>query len=184
MIEAEYKARLGDPTGVREQLDKLADGEVVVYHDTYFDLPDRSLTEQGRELRLRSIVGAQGSQYVLTFKDAAVDAATRSKPEFETIVSDRDSTEAIVRGLGYAPSIAFTKRCENYRFTAAAREMVASIVTVPEIDGEFLELETLAPADDLGEALADLRQVLSDLGVRTDQLTTELYTDAVTRSRG
>ncbi|WP_405484852.1 class IV adenylate cyclase [Nocardia sp. NBC_00511] len=184
MIEAEYKARLADPIGVRERLDELAEREVVSYFDTYFDLPDRSLGAQGRELRVRSVVGTEGSTHVLTFKDAAVDAATGSKPEYETVVAERDSTEAIVRGLGYVPVISFTKRCENYRFTAVNREIVASLVTVPEIEGVFLELETLAPPDDLNRALAALREVLSGLGVGADQFTTELYTDAVSRSRG
>jgi adenylate cyclase class 2 len=187
MIEAEYKARLTDVDAVREKLTARAPTECVYYHDTYFDDGDESLTRTDREFRLRTIgsVNDGSFRHLLTFKDAAVDRVTGSKPEYETTVSGREETEQIIERLGYRPWISFTKQCENHRFTAAGRELLATIVTVPEIDGTFLELETLvATEDDLDAALADLRAVLSDLGVSLDQLTTELYTDAVAASPG
>lgn len=61
--------------------------------------------------------------------------------------------------------------------------MIAIVVPVPEIDGVFLELETTAQKPDLGAALADIRAVLDELGISGDDLTTELYTDAVRRTR-
>nr|WP_051022681.1 CYTH domain-containing protein [Nocardia pneumoniae] len=92
--------------------------------------------------------------------------------------------EQIIRRLGYRPQISFTKQCENHQFTAAGREMLATVVTVPEIEGTFLELETQVDTEeDLDNALADLRAVLAVLGISSDQLTTELYTDAVAASR-
>lgn len=159
--------------------------DVVSYQDTYFDDTDNSLTATVREFRLRTVRNDNGSaRHILTLKDAAVDQETGSKPEYETDVNQRDTMEQIIRQLGYQPTISFTKHCENHRFTAAGREMLATVVTVPEIDGTFLELETLVNTeDDLGNALADLRTVLAELGVSSDQLTTELYTDAVNASR-
>ncbi|ATL71762.1 class IV adenylate cyclase [Nocardia terpenica] len=185
MIEAEYKARLMDADAVRKKLTERAVTEVVSYHDVYFDDPGESLTATGRELRLRTIHSDDGStRHLLTFKDPAVESGSGSKPEYETDVEQRDMMEQIITRLGYQRLISFTKKCENHRFTAAGRDMLATIVTIPEIDGTFLELEThIDTTDDLDNALADLRIVLAAVGVSPDQLTTELYTDAVAASR-
>ncbi|WP_067478633.1 class IV adenylate cyclase [Nocardia amamiensis] len=185
MIEAEYKARLTDADAVRAELAARAEVDVVSYHDVYFDDPGESLTATGREFRLRSVRSGDGSsRHLITFKDPAVDLETGSKPEYETEVSRWDMMEQIIGRLGYRPWISFTKQCENYRFIAVGRDMLATVVTVPEINGTFLELETQIETEgDLDSALADLRTVLAALGISPDQLTTELYTDAVAASR-
>ncbi|WP_063047840.1 class IV adenylate cyclase [Nocardia pseudovaccinii] len=185
MIEAEYKARLSDPEAVRERLRSFGAAEEVRYQDAYFDTADRALNEADCELRLRTITAVGGEQqHLLTFKDAAVEESTRSKPEYETHVSDRKAMADIVARLGYGPFIAFTKQCENFRFNWAGRDIVATVVTVPEIDGTFLELETQVEEDGISDALRDLRSVLAELGVSLDELTTEVYTNAVAESRG
>lgn len=185
MIETEYKARLIKPDTVRERLRAWADAEFVTYQDTYFDDARRSLSNADQELRLRTISGRGSTRHLLTFKEAAVDQATGSKPEYETTIADRSPVEHLVQSLGYGAVISFSKRCENYRFTAHGREVLATVVTVPEIEGTYLELESQTEdSADLDAALADLRLILSDLGVSEDELTTELYTDAVAKVRG
>lgn len=91
--------------------------------------------------------------------------------------------DEILRALGLEHLVAFEKRCANYRFTAKGRDMLATVVTVPEIDGTFLELETLTGEADLVAALGDVRAVLGELGITKDDLTTEQYTDPVMRAR-
>ncbi|WP_406232728.1 hypothetical protein [Nocardia sp. NBC_01009] len=66
---------------------------------------------------------------------------------------DRHPWSRSSQSLGYQPSISFTKHCANYRFTAAGREMAATIAKVPKIAGIFLELETLASEEDMAGAL-------------------------------
>ena len=51
MIEAELKARVADPEGLKARLGRLAAGEPSTYHDTYYDHPGRDLTAGDRELR-------------------------------------------------------------------------------------------------------------------------------------
>ncbi|MGH3487831.1 MAG: hypothetical protein ACRDP8_07935 [Actinopolymorphaceae bacterium] len=46
-----------------------------------------------------------------------------------------------------------------------------------------VELETLVEEPGVASALADLRDVRHDLGIRDDDLTTEQHTDAVARAR-
>jgi len=183
VIEAELKARVRDPEGVMAQLEKRVPGRAEVYRDTYYDDPAGALTAGDRELRVRTVHGPDDTRSVLTYKGARVDDASGSKPEHETRVEDPDAVHAMLRGLGYVVTIAFEKRCRNYDFTSAGRQMLATLVRVPEIDGHFLEVETLVEGDQVQIALADVWAVLTDLGIVEADLTTELYTDAVAARR-
>ncbi|WP_030209179.1 class IV adenylate cyclase [Streptomyces sp. NRRL S-87] len=184
MIEAELKARVHMPESVLRALDDRAAARAEVYQDTYYDRPDRVLEKADQELRVRTVHGPDDTRTVLTYKGAAVDAESGSKPEHETRVEDPEAVHAMLRGLGYVPVIAFEKRCRNYAFTARGRQMLATLVRVPEVDGTFLELETLAPEADLAAALSDVRAVLAELGIADGDLTRETYTGAVAAQRG
>ncbi|MFD7404541.1 class IV adenylate cyclase [Streptomyces sp. NPDC059866] len=183
MIEAELKARVHAPEAVMRQLEARAAARVEVYRDTYYDRPDGSLENAGEELRVRTVHGADGTRTVLTYKGPVVDEASGSKPEHETRVEDAEAAHAILRGLGHVPFIAFEKRCRNYDFEARGRKMLATLVRVPEIEGTFLEVETLADEDEVTVALDDIRVVLAELGIGPDDLTRETYTGAVAAQR-
>ncbi|MFD5699915.1 class IV adenylate cyclase [Streptomyces lasiicapitis] len=183
MIEAELKARVHAPEAVMRLLDERATARVEVYRDTYYDRPDGALEKAGEELRVRTVHGADGTRTVLTHKGAAVDEESGSKPEHETRVEDADQTRAILRGLGHVEVIAFEKRCRNYEFQARGRRLLATLVRVPELDGTFLEVETLVDEDDVPAALDDIRDVLADLGIGAEDLTRETYTGAVAARR-
>ncbi|MEU9077723.1 class IV adenylate cyclase [Kitasatospora sp. NPDC048538] len=185
-IEAELKAVVRDPEGVLEQLeDRYGAGRAEVYRDTYYDVPDGSLMGADRELRIRTVHSPDATRTVLTYKGARVDEASGSKPEAETRVEDADAIHEIVRGLGFVPRIAFEKRCRNYGFRRDGRGLLATLVRVPELDGAtFIEVETLAAAEaDLVPALGSVRAVLAELGIGDEDLTSELYTDAVAAAR-
>lgn len=167
---------------MRAALALHASAERAVYSDAYYDTTDRALDRAGREIRLRTIATPDATRHVLTFKEAAVDASG-SKPEYETSVTAPSSVAHILGALGYGPDIELTRNCENYRFSDGGREFLATVVRVPEIDGTFLEVETMAEEGDLAAALAAVRAVLADLGVGDEELTTELYTDAVRAAR-
>jgi adenylate cyclase, class 2 len=183
VIEAELKAKVHDPAELRARLRPLASEELSVYRDTYYDRPGRDLTAQGRELRVRVMETSGVRRAVLTYKEPAAGAASGSKPEHETKVADPAVVDEILRALGLEHLVAFEKHCANFRFTAKGRDMLATVVTVPEIDGTFVELETLTGEADLAAALGDVRAVLGELGIGEDDLTTEHYTDAVMRAR-
>ncbi|MBA9003935.1 class IV adenylate cyclase [Thermomonospora cellulosilytica] len=183
MIEAELKARVRDPEGLRARLRERADEELSVYRDTYYDRPDGTLTGEGRELRVRVVETGGVRRTVLTYKEPPVDAASGSKPEHETKVADPAVIDTVLRALGAVEYVSLTKHCANYRFTARGRDMLATVVTVPELNGTFVELETMADPGDVESALADVRAVLAELGVTKDDLTTEQYTDAVLQAR-
>lgn len=183
MIEAELKARVRDPNSLHAQLSELATGERNVYRDVYYDHPGRDLAAAGRELRLRVIESADGTRSLLTFKEAAVDAASGSKPEHETQVSDPVAVGVLLTAVGLEVVVAFEKHCTNYRFSTGGRDLLASVVMVPELDGTFIEIETMTEPGDVDAALSDIRAVLLRLGVDGREFTTEEYTDAVLASR-
>jgi adenylate cyclase class 2 len=183
VIEAELKARVRDPAALAGRLRRLASAETSLYRDTYYDRPGGELTTQGRELRVRVIETGSVRRAVLTYKEPPADAASGSKPEHETVIADPEVADTILRALGMEHLVSFEKHCTNYRFTTQGRDLLATVVTVPEIDGTFLELETLAEGAELSSALADVRAALRDLGIPDDDLITEQYTDAVLRTR-
>lgn len=183
MIEAELKARVRDADALHKRLSRLAVGEHSIYRDVYYDHPGRDLSRSGRELRLRDIEAAGQRRSVLTYKESAVDLASGSKPEHESEVGSPAAVDVLLRGLGLEVMVAFEKRCTNYRFHAEGREMTATVVTGPELDGVFVELEAMTNADDVGAALADIRSVLVRLGIDDADFTAEQYTDAILESR-
>ncbi|WP_086772364.1 class IV adenylate cyclase [Streptomyces bobili] len=184
MIEAELKARVHAPEAVTRLLDERASARIEVYRDTYYDRPDGGLEKADEELRVRTVHSTDSTRTVLTFKSAAVDEDSGSKPEHETVVADADAAHAILRGLGHVEVIAFEKRCRNYEFEARGRRLLATLVRVPELDGTFLEVETLVDEDEVAAALDDIRTVLADLGIGSEDLTRETYTGAVAAQRG
>ncbi|HEV2371855.1 MAG TPA: class IV adenylate cyclase [Streptosporangiaceae bacterium] len=184
MIEAEVKARVRDTERVRGLLRHRAPAEPCRYFDTYYDLPGHPLERADRELRLRVAETDGQRRCLLTYKGAAVDEQTRSKPETETEIADPVAADEILLALGFSHLVAFEKHCENYTFTASGRQMTVTLATVPGVGGTFIEAETLTPSEaDLSAALDDIRALLADLGIPASDLTTELYTDAVMRHR-
>lgn len=181
MIEAELKVRVHDRNELDARLQRLAEPEVSVYEDTYYDRPDGSLDAGDRELRVRTITTGDESKTVLTYKEPAV-GDSGSKPEYELEVSDAAAVAHIVESLGYPPSTRLTKHCTNFRFDYRDHTILATVVEVPEIDGTFMEVETMVHAQDrLSPALGVLRSLLADLGEL--DLTDEKYTDAVASAR-
>ena len=83
----------------------------------------------------------------------------------------------VIRGRGQAQLVQCRRLVPDVLFVTAWS------ATIPEIDGTFIELETLAAEAGLAAALGDIRAVLGELGIAEDDLTTEQYTDAVMRAR-
>lgn len=185
LVEAELKAIVRNADVVRAALDQRAPAQMSTYADRYFDHPDHRLTEQGRELRVRTITDSSGgARVLLTYKESAVDNDSGSKPEHETTAADADVLATVLTAVGLEELIAFHKHCVNYRFTALGRVLLATLVTVPELEGKtFIEMETMSETDELDVALNAVRSVLRELSISEHDLTTETYTDAVAAQR-
>lgn len=181
MIEAELKARVKDVASVKEWLGGKAASEAATYKDVYFDRGDE-LTRSDRELRVRTVSTAKSLRSVLTYKQARVDEASGSKPEHETEVSDPEAVASFLLDIGFTEYVQLTKHCQNYAFQFGGFEVLATLVHVPEIEGAFLEVETLVSEAQLGTALAALTDLLKVLGLE-NELESGTYTDAVLAAR-
>ena len=178
-IEAEVKACVHRPEDVHARLSEWAKPESATYSDTYFD-HDGQLDADDRELRVREIRTGAGVTSLLTYKGPTLDAGSGSKAEYETTVADAQMMRSILGQLGYTTTVAFEKECTNYTFEREGRSVLATVVRVPQIDGTFIEVETIATSeDDLEGVLGTVRNVLRALGIDTADETRETYTAAV-----
>jgi len=100
-----------------------------------FDTPDRKLSKQAQVLRLR-----QDDQAILTFKssDKIVEGIIFRK-ELEVIVSDFQTTRAILETLGFQVFMTYEKYRQNYQLN----DLVVSVDEMPY--GNFIELEGNSP---------------------------------------
>ena len=175
---------MSDPEALKRDLERLARGEPGTYYDVYYDTPDAALSASGRELRVRVTDTGVVLRTVLTYKAApAAGDAGRWKPEHETEVGSGGAIDVILSGLGLVRLAEFEKQVVTYRFTSGGRDMLATMVTVPGIDGTFLELRTPAQEEGLKPALSALRDALAVVGIGEDDLTAETYTGAMLRAR-
>jgi adenylate cyclase class 2 len=178
MIEAELKARVKDVEAVRTWLRARAEEEEATYHDTYYDWPDRRLETKGQEIRLRTITASAGISHVLTYKQPPVDRESGSKPEYETTIADRAPVAAMLCDLGLVELVTLTKHCLNFKFDYGNRQILATLVTVPELSGAFLEVETRTESAEINVALKTVKAVMADIEVIRD-LSSDSYTKSV-----
>jgi adenylate cyclase class 2 len=108
-IETEKKFRLDSKqlTKITSKLKKLgARFADEVFEENYLHRGGK-LDDRGAVLRLRKV----GDTSLLTYKESIrSDLDVKHKIEFETLVSDVDAMEKIIRMLGYRLSVVYEKR--------------------------------------------------------------------------
>ena len=185
MIEVELKAVVCDVDALHAALWRRAPAQVSLYADCYFDYADHRLTDGGCELWVRTVTEhSRRTRVLLMYKEPVPGADSGAKREHETTVGDVGVLVSALTALGAEEVLAFKKHCVNYHFAALGRELLATVVTVPELAGQtFLKLDNMADAKGVDAAWDVVRCVLRELGVSDHDLTTETYTDAVTAQR-
>jgi adenylate cyclase class 2 len=160
--------------------------------DTYYDAPHRSFADTDEALRLRhetregatdghggltdgreaitveregDTAGNDGEVTRLTYKGPLVEAASKTREEAETAVTDPDATDAILDALGFVPAARVTKHRE--RFALGAYTIALDAV---EDLGTFVEVERTVDTDDgIGAARDGAHELLYDLGLDPDE---------------
>lgn len=174
---------------VRERLADLGAESLGSAHqrDTYYDHPSRSFADTDEALRLRreastgdgSAPGAEpaagpdpesGSEpeddtadpttATLTYKGPLVDDASKTREEVETGVDDAESTDAVLRAVGFEPAAEVEK--ERERFVVGGYVVALDVV---HSLGEFVEVEARAEGGtgDDGPGIDALRDGAFDL---------------------
>ena len=99
--------------------------------NTLYDLPGEVLRQRKELLRLRKY----GSSWKLTHKSSGKTGRHSSRVELETGVDDGKKMDAILRGLGYAPSFRYEK------FRAEWTDCKGQVVVDETPIGNFCEIE-------------------------------------------
>ena len=172
MYEVELKLR-ADHDAVRPALDDAGatPDRRVRQVDTYYDAPHRDFAATDEALRLREETPAgepdatnTGSTTRITYKGPLVEAASKTREEFETAVGDGDEAAGILAGLGFEPAAVVEK---DRTFLA----LDGYTVVLDRVDGlgEFVEVEGEADDDDAVEAVREgAADVLRRLGLDPD----------------
>lgn len=167
MYEVELKLRV-DHDRLRKRLaalDATALGDVR-HEDTYYDAPHRSFEETDEALRIRRESDADDDSTTtrLTYKGPLVEAASKTRIERETAVSDPEAMAEILDGLGFSPAATVEKRRERF----SCNEYTVVLDTVSDL-GEFVEIEReVATEADIQPAREGARALLSELGCDPD----------------
>jgi adenylate cyclase class 2 len=160
MYEVEVKVA-AEHGSVRERLPAAAEALGTVEQvDTYFDAPHRDFAETDEALRLRrerrldgtdagdGVDDATGDKAAgddtgsdwttaITYKGPLVEAESKTREEFETLVAEGEELEAALERLGFEPAAEVRKERERY----SVGELVISLDAVEGL-GEFVEVET------------------------------------------
>lgn len=158
-LETELKLRIPATGPYPLRLEALGFCEVAAAQPELSVLWDRSgqLRAAGSALRTRTYAGHSR----LTWKGAKVpDALLKIRPELETGIEDGPALEAILRALGFAP----TMRMEKVRALWRHGELEVCLDETPF--GCYLELE--------GEPKA-IQAAMENLGLTADQAETRSY---------
>ena len=136
--EIEVKFLISNLPALHEKIGNLSAVELrprVLEVNLRFDTHDRKLSERAQVLRLRL-----DDQAILTFKSPGqiVDGVI-SRTELEVVVSDFQSTRAILEALGFQVFMTYEKYRQNFRLN----DLVASVDEMPY--GSFIELEGSSP---------------------------------------
>ena len=179
MYEVELKFPLPPGPAADAVLAKLADrgaafGEPVTQADTYYAHPVRDFAATDEALRVRVVTGPDGvPRGRLTYKGPKLDAATKTREEFEPAFADGPEPIAALRsaldrlGFGEVFTVTKTRRAAALTTPDAAGSPRAYEVTRDAVEnvGEFMEIETVADADSLDAARAGVLAFAADLGL-------------------
>lgn len=178
MYEVELKQRASHDAVCQrlEQMDATPLGTVVQI-DTYYDAPHREFADTDEAVRIRreragveasetedsggnADSGAGETTTRLTYKGPLVEAESKTRQEFETAVADGDALAALLDALGFEAAATVEK--ERERFDVGAYTVTLDAV---ESLGEFVEVETEVPENEIDAARDGAQSLIADLGL-------------------
>jgi adenylate cyclase class 2 len=170
MLEIEMKFPVPCFTDVEERLRKLGVREVSVIQeaDHYYNAPDRDFARTDEALRLRRI----GTANFVTYKGPKRDPQTKTRTEVEVPLAGGDATATgfmtILEHLKYRPSGVVRKQ---RRIGQLERNGFPLEICLDEVEGLgcFVELEIVAPEEQLEEGRAVLLNLAAELGLKNQE---------------
>jgi adenylate cyclase class 2 len=170
MLEIEMKFPVADFAALERALSAwgAAPGESRSDADHYFNAPDRDFARTDEAFRLRRI----GRANYVTYKGPKRDAQTKTRTEVEVPLAEGDEAARdfarLLTHLGYRPTAVVRKRRTVYHLKRGGFSLEVCLDEVESL-GPFVELEILAPEEQLEKARAVLLETAGQLGLKTSE---------------
>jgi len=172
-FEVEIKFRVDDAQGLERRLQQrfgsVEFGEQATESDSFFQHPCRDFVQTDEALRLRNRLFSDGvSENSLTYKGPKIDASTKTRREIEMPITEPERWENLLVALGFSKFASVQKFRRRLKLTVNHRHIEIVLDTLPALPESgrlFLELETLATAEDLEECRALILDLAEQLGL-------------------
>ena len=176
MLEMELKARLHDKSQLKQTL--IREGYQwsvpILQDDVIYIKSDIEKTINIPVFRIRKT----GEKTILTLKVQTSDLNTAKELELE--VSDDKTMHQILQTIGFETKVEVKKR----RMETVYKGYTLSIDEVERL-GDFLEIEKLGEeGSDSEKEYAEMKKVLAELEIRTEDLVTEKYFEMIQKLEG
>jgi adenylate cyclase class 2 len=170
MLEVEMKFPVDDLTAVESRLAKAGGraADIRQDRDCYFNAPDRDFSRTDEAFRLRRI----GSANFVTYKGPKQDPETKTRVEIEVPLAEgAEAAEAfrqLVTRLGYRAVAVVQKQRRIYHLETGTFSVEICLDEVKDV-GCFVELEILAPEEQLPEARRAVQELATTLGLNRSE---------------
>jgi adenylate cyclase class 2 len=170
MLEVEMKFPVGDWANLVRQLAAWGAKKLETRReqDHYFNGPDRDFARTDEALRIRRV----GSANFLTYKGPKLDAQTKTRTEIEVpLAPGHDAAEALTQllvHLGYRHVAEVEKHRQTMQTEKQGFVLEICLDEVKDV-GRFVELEILAPDDQLEKARKVMLVTAAELGLNNSE---------------
>ena len=170
-FEVENKFRIDDAAKVERRLQQrfgnVGFGESVMESDSFFQHPHRDFVQTDEALRLRTRELADGtSEHSLTYKGPKIDTSTKSRREIEIPIKEPEQWESLLAALGFRKWASVQKFRKRTKLVVNHRHIeivLDTLPVLPESGRTFLEVETLATAEDFEECRSLILDIAEQL---------------------
>jgi adenylate cyclase class 2 len=169
MLEVEMKFPVREFVDIARQVQQRGVLQRTIEEiDHYFNAPNRDFAKTDEALRLRQV----GTANYVTYKGPKRDAQTKTRAEIEVPLAEGPSTAndfmQLLTHLGFRPVATVHKRRTIYGLADQPFPLEVCLDEVEDV-GRFVELEILAPEDQLDAARDQLLATASKLGLATSE---------------
>ncbi len=163
MLEVEVKAHVTDFGEVESKLSQIGARKLKTEHqkDIYFNAPHKDFAQTDEALRIREIPEEDSSKFILTYKGAKLDDASKTRKEIEVQVEDPENTASLLESLDFRP----VRTVKKDRVIYSYEDYTITLDEVYEV-GKFVEIEKgLAEGEDYQDILQEIFEIYRKLGI-------------------
>jgi adenylate cyclase class 2 len=170
MLEIEMKFPIRDVAAFESRLAQAGAKRMSERQDVdhYFNAPDRDFARTDEALRLRRI----GQANFVTYKGPKQDAQTKTRTEIEVPLAEgaafAEDFARLLTHLGYRSVAVVQKQRRIYHLQRGTFPVEVCVDEVQDL-GRFVELEILAPEEQLADARRIVQELATALGLSTSE---------------